>query len=241
MGYEGLLLFSILSLGILGLSSGENIHKGVVSREEFEDLKRLVMGLNEKIEIQEQKLLDQENEINSLKGNVEERDEFIKKMTTLSKENLESKKERCRIVPVPTEAVVAFYAYMSANENSPGVHHTLIYDHEVTNIGNGYSRHSGTFTAPVAGVYVFTWNTFTVTNSGNQYMSIEITLNSQPVGVTFVQGGGDYAGVTGTVVLSIQKNDVIYTRTHKTYVPVGSIRSDNLMRSTFSGWCLSCH
>ncbi|XP_062601236.1 complement C1q-like protein 3 [Saccostrea cucullata] len=265
MGYKNSVIFSILLLGILGISSGENIQRNVVSREEFEDLKKLVQFLNEKVEDQEQRLAEQDIEINTLKRDVQKKDEFIRKMSIISKEKSASKEEidlrghniakrsdseislpgnfkrkLHRIVPAPTESVVAFYAYMSANEINPGAHHTLIYDHEVTNIGNGYSKHSGTFTAPVGGVYVFTWNTFTVANSG-QYMSIEITQNSQPVGATFVQGGGDYAGVTGTVVLSVQKNDVIYTRTHSTYAPHGSIRSDNLMRSTFSGWCLSCH
>ncbi|XP_062601241.1 complement C1q-like protein 4 [Saccostrea cucullata] len=254
--YEALLC-SLLSLGILGISLGENNHRNVVSREEFEDLKRLVQILYEKVEVQQK-------EINDLKRDVKEKDELIEKIATLSIEQLVNRDIRSvrepsvvkkngleehssvdinrkysRIVPAPTESVVAFYAYMSGNENSPSVHHTLIYDHEVTNIGHGYSKHSGIFTAPVDGVYVFAWNTFTVTSG--QYMSIEITLNSQPVGATFPEGGGDYAGVTGIVVLSVQRNDVIYTRTHTTYVPVGSIRSDNLMRSTFSGWCLSCH
>ncbi|XP_062605679.1 complement C1q-like protein 3 [Saccostrea cucullata] len=254
--YEAL-LFSLLSLGILGISMGENNPRNVVSREEFDDLKRLVQVLYEKVEVQQK-------EITALKRDVKEKDEFIAKISKEQPANRDKRSVRessiekkssheerssvdinnkySRIVPAPTESVVAFYAYMSGNENNPSAHHTLIYDHEVTNIGNGYSKHSGIFTAPVDGVYVFTWNTFTVTNNGGQeYMSIEITLNSQPVGATFVQGGGDYAGVTGIIVLSVQKNDVIYTRTHSTYVPHGSIRSDNVMRSTFSGWCLSCH
>ncbi|XP_062605678.1 uncharacterized protein LOC134267495 [Saccostrea cucullata] len=267
MGFKKFVIFSILLSGILGISSEENIHRSVVSREEFEDLKKLVQFLNKKVKGQEQRLVEQEIEINTLKRDVKKKDELITKMSTISKEKSVSKEEMDlrehniakrsdsedslpgnfkrkfnRIVPAPTESVVAFYAYMSSNENNPGAHHILIYDHEVTNIGNGYSKHSGTFTAPVGGVYVFTWNTFTATNiAGHDYMSIEITLNSQPVGANFIGGGGDYGGVTGTVVLSVQKNDVIYTRTHSTEVPKGSIRSDNVMRSTFSGWCLSCN
>lgn len=144
-----------------------------------------------------------------------------------------------RIVPAPTESVIAFYAYMTTTENNPGTHHTIIYDHAVTNIGNGYNRHSGTFTAPVDGVYVFSWTIFM--SGPGDYMSIELTLNSQPVGASFVHGVQDYSTASGTAVLSMQKNDIVFTRTHTTYVPHGSIRSDNLMRSAFTGWCLSCH
>ncbi|XP_022302313.2 uncharacterized protein LOC111110210 [Crassostrea virginica] len=152
--------------------------------------------------------------------------------------NLHNGKE-VRIVPHPTERVVAFYAYMSSYENSPSTHHTLIFDHEVTNVGNGYSKHSGIFTAPIEGIYVFSWTIFL--SLPNQSMSIEITLNSQPVGASFVHGANDYATVSGNAVLYMQKDDVVFTRTHTTYVPHGSIRSDTIMRSAFSGWCISCH
>nr|XP_022301773.1 uncharacterized protein LOC111109824 [Crassostrea virginica] len=152
--------------------------------------------------------------------------------------NLHNGKE-VRIVPHPTESVVAFYAYMSAYENTPSTHHTLIFDHEVTNVGNGYSKHSGIFTAPIEGIYVFSWTIFM--SSPGEYMSIEITLNSQPVGASYLHSVHDYATASGNVVLYMQKDDVVFTRTHTTYVPHGSIRSDNLMRSAFSGWCISCH
>lgn len=64
-------------------------------------------------------------------------------------------------------------------------------------------------------------------------------LNSQPVGASFVQGTNDYSSVTGTAILSMQKNDIVFTRTHATYFPHGSIRGDNLMRTAFTGWWLS--
>lgn len=74
-----------------------------------------------------------------------------------------------------------------------------------------------------------------------EYMSIELTLNNQPVGASYVYGLHDYSSVSGTAALSMQKNDIVFTRTHTTYAPHGSIRSDNFMRTALSGWCISCH
>ncbi|XP_065937223.1 complement C1q tumor necrosis factor-related protein 3 [Magallana gigas] len=225
-------------------------------------MKNVMKMLQEKVQIQEARIVDLEKEIKELKNGNEE---SSKRTMTESRRQVEEakqlqfrspkhqkseaidvqedgvKQERPRVQtdPVPIESVIAFYAYMSTTENNPSTHHTIIYDHDVTNIGNGYNRHSGTFIAPVDGVYVFSWTIFLY--QPGEYMSIELTLNSQPVGASYVQGMHDYSTVSGTAVLSMQKNDIVFTRTHTTYVPHGSIRSDDLMRSTFTGWCLSCH
>ena len=36
-----------------------------------------------------------------------------------------------------------------------GTHHTIIFDLVLSNIGNGYHEHTGIFTAPRSGMYVF--------------------------------------------------------------------------------------
>jgi len=89
---------------------------------------------------------------------------------------------------------------MSTNEVSIGPHHTLIFDHIETNIGNGYNGHLGAFIAPINGVYMFF---YTVFGTHPIYISIEITVNSVARGVIYVENTatpGAYTGCTGVAV-----------------------------------------
>ena len=124
---------------------------------------------------------------------------------------------------------------MSKNEVNTGPHHTLIFDHIETNIGNGYNGHTGIFIAPLNGVYMFFYTTF---GTHPSYMSIEITVNSVARGVIFVDNQAApsvYTGSTGVAVFVLNQGDDCFIRTHSTYSSTGSIRSDNLMRTCFSG------
>ena len=150
--------------------------------------------------------------------------------------------ERCfffiaatRIFKRQETSTVAFYAYMSKNEVSIGPHHTLIFDHIETNIGNGYNGHTGVFIAPLNGVYMFF---YTVFGSHPSYMSIEITVKSVPRGVIYVDNRAtpyDYTGSTGVAVFALNQGDDCFIRTHSTHSSAGYIRSDVLMRTSFSG------
>lgn len=55
---------------------------------------------------------------------------------------------------------VAFYAYISKDFGGVGLHHVFLYDTIETNQGNGYSKHTGTFTAPSTGIYAFCYTAF---------------------------------------------------------------------------------
>jgi len=70
---------------------------------------------------------------------------------------------------------VAFYATMSSSSEHLGQNQEIVFDHAVTNVGNVYNRHHGTFVAPTRGVYFFsvslwdpentkTWGHFMVNN-----------------------------------------------------------------------------
>jgi len=104
-------------------------------------------------------------------------------------------------------STVAFYAYMSKHEINIGPHHTLIFDHIETNIGNGYNGHTGAFIAPLNGVYMFF---YTVFGDHPSYMSIEITVNSVARGVIFVDNQASpsvYTGSTGVAVFVLNQGD----------------------------------
>lgn len=142
-----------------------------------------------------------------------------------------------RILTATPTDIVAFYAYLSNAEINPGQHHIIVYDHVMTNSGNGYSKHTGAFTAPKTGMYVFSWTTFVDPHS---YFSIELINNSVRAGIVFVQGDTTYNGVTGLAVIQLEQGDVVMVRSEPGYTPHGNIYSDNNMKTTFSGWCISC-
>lgn len=52
---------------------------------------------------------------------------------------------------------VAFSTLLSKDQDHIGLSQTIKFDHVLLNDGNGYSVHSGTFTAPTDGVYMFTY------------------------------------------------------------------------------------
>lgn len=62
----------------------------------------------------------------------------------------------------------AFVAYLSGNltnKTGDGTNYTIIFDSTLKNIGTCYNTSTGTFTAPVAGTYIFNMNVF-LTNLG---------------------------------------------------------------------------
>ncbi|VDI79919.1 Hypothetical predicted protein, partial [Mytilus galloprovincialis] len=140
--------------------------------------------------------------------------------------------------PVPTQkAVTAFYAYMSKSENIPGTHHTLIFDTAITNENNGYHPFSGIFIAPEKGIYVFS---FSIRLECHSYGPYELVKNSQVVGVVFsdIRQVCLQDQITGTMVITANKGDDIYVRTHATTSHIGLIPSDDNGRSSFAGWLI---
>ena len=123
---------------------------------------------------------------------------------------------------------------MSKNEQNTGPHHTLMFDFIETNVGNGYNNNTGVFTATEPGVYLFSYTIFP-----NTYLhaSFEIVVNSVSRGAIFVgpPTHQTYISSTGVAVFSLKTGDVCYIRTHSSYASSGTIRSDDLMRSSFSG------
>lgn len=132
---------------------------------------------------------------------------------------------------------VAFYAYMSATESLPSIHHILVFNAIKTNIGEGYNKHSGMFTAPAAGVYVLTC---TIYSGDHGATAFGIFVNDGMVGSTFGETddvGGDYDSETAIVVVSLNQNDDVYIRsTIRCTTNIESIAHDT--RTSFAGWKL---
>ncbi|KAK3083202.1 hypothetical protein FSP39_016604 [Pinctada imbricata] len=144
----------------------------------------------------------------------------------------------------PTQAAsnsYAFYAYMSNDMPAPSPHHTFIYDHVVTNEGGHYNHHSGIFTVPQSGVYVFSATTISDVNAVILY---EIVKNSSQFSIGLTNSASIRNFHTGTLigVIYAEKDDIIYVRSQApggAGQSHGSARSQDWARTSFCGWRLS--
>ena len=132
--------------------------------------------------------------------------------------------------------MVAFFGYFSSNHLISDAAYILAFDTVITNVGNAYHPHSGTFIAPRSGLYVFTW---TIRQYGTNYHTTELTVNNNIVNAIHLNPGNTIDGtVTGTVVVHVNQGDDVLVRTSSNYNN-GYIYSDKFGRSSFAGWILN--
>lgn len=131
--------------------------------------------------------------------------------------------------------MVAFYAYLSSDTSASVDYHIILFDTVITNVGNAYHPHMGTFIAPRAGIYVFTW---TIRLYGNAYFMTELVVNNVVVNWIFLGTHNNIDGsVTGTAVVHVNQGDDVLIRTGPHHHS-GSIISNNDGKSSFAGWIL---
>lgn len=135
---------------------------------------------------------------------------------------------------MPVESV-AFFARFSSNTPAGINHHILVFDKVITNVGNAYHSHTGTFIAPRSGLYVFTWTIRLYTTS---YHSTELLVDNNVVNVVYFNLANTVDGsVTGTAVVHVNQGDDAFIRTGT--VNGGDIVTDVNGYSSFAGWILA--
>ncbi|XP_060567975.1 complement C1q tumor necrosis factor-related protein 3-like [Ruditapes philippinarum] len=83
-------------------------------------------------------------------------DESFKETSTKSQVSPKKRGQQHKMVGrASVESKVAFFATVTTQLEHLGKDQDIIFDHAVTNVGNGYLPHHGTFVAPVSGTYVF--------------------------------------------------------------------------------------
>lgn len=127
-----------------------------------------------------------------------------------------------KTVPVDT---VAFFAYLSTDTPASVAHHILTFDTVITNVGNAYHSHQGTFFAPRTGINVFTW-TIRLTNYSKQ--TTELLVNNNVIYWIYFNSNDSVDGsVTGTAVVQVNQGDDVLIRTGSRF-HTGTIKSDHV-------------
>ena len=132
--------------------------------------------------------------------------------------------------------IIAFHAYVNdGNYHSRLSAGSLLnFDGVRTNLGGGYNR--GSFTAPVSGCYVFTWNI----RCSSCNIPTNLLVNGNVVGAidatTYAVNG--HATPTGIVVVQVSAGDTVMVRIASGYTPTNNLNSNHWHYSTFSGWLL---
>nr|XP_011446621.2 uncharacterized protein LOC105341679 [Crassostrea gigas] len=88
----------------------------------------------------------------------------------------------------------------------------VVYDKVFCNYGNAYNPHSGIFTAPCAGLYIFTWSSVV---APKKVFDSEILLNGKRKGLGNCnnENGSWYENCANTVPLVLNEGDKVNIRT----------------------------
>ncbi|XP_053402945.1 uncharacterized protein LOC128558120 [Mercenaria mercenaria] len=106
----------------------------------------------------------------------------------------------------------------------------IVFDTEVVDEGDGYSKTDGIYVVPVTGTYVFTWTVF---SQNHQWFRADIIIDGVSKGWILADSDNDQA--TGIVIARVNAGNHVFIRRDK---GDGCNLHDDLTRSTFSGWKL---
>lgn len=136
------------------------------------------------------------------------------------------------VVPVD---IVAFFAYLSSMTPASVAHYIFKFDIVVTNVGNAYHPHMGTFIAPRSGLYVLTW---TIRVNSNSYQTTELVVNNNVVSLLHFNPNNNVNGrVSSTTLVHANQGDDVLIRTNADH-HTGNVESNPWGRSSFAGWIL---
>ncbi|XP_040916421.1 uncharacterized protein LOC121197089 isoform X2 [Toxotes jaculatrix] len=109
---------------------------------------------------------------------------------------------------------------------------TLIFSKTICNIGQAYNQTAGVFTAPVRGVYFFS---FTAADYLKGYMGLYLYRNNQPIIFNLnLNDHGGYASMSNAVALQLEEGDQVRLSLPASY----RLYDDSRNFSVFSGFLL---
>ncbi|XP_062605008.1 complement C1q-like protein 3 [Saccostrea cucullata] len=109
----------------------------------------------------------------------------------------------------------AFTALLSGLNNNYGSGQTIVYDNVKVNTGGCYSGSNGIFTAPVAGIYFFSWSTMT---SPNVPLDTALVLNAASNYRVYLKGvasPNSYSLFSQSTVVQLAPGDRVWIVAYK--------------------------
>ncbi|XP_060601770.1 heavy metal-binding protein HIP-like [Ruditapes philippinarum] len=183
---------------------------------------------------QQQKIDLLEEEIVQLLRNEAEKDKLILELSTSAqKYETETRDNVLRKREFSNEITVAFFAGLTHSIQHAGENQNVVFDHVETNEGNGYNPHHGVFTAPVAGIYVFTTSIMTI--SGRKIC--EVVVNGVSKAQVYTHGDGHYDHGAQTVIVNLKKGDDVAIQIVEHNLD-NTIHGESPPYTTFSGFLL---
>lgn len=112
---------------------------------------------------------------------------------------------------------------MKDNLENMKTRETVIFNQVSLNEGKAYDTNSGKFTAPIDGVYFFSWGILT---DNGKYFVTEIVRNSIPVAYNYTDGRGRQRGAgnimtSSNALIKMKKGDEVWIRTYLNYGQLG--------------------
>ncbi|XP_071178044.1 complement C1q-like protein 4 [Mytilus edulis] len=115
-----------------------------------------------------------------------------------------------------TSSQVAFYAALRHSVHAMDPHHAVVFDDVFTSTSpDVYNDVNGMFTAPVSGLYCFSW---TNNVDATDYQSTELVLEGKPMAWAYADTKGDqneddYGSSSQTILLKVDKGQHVWIRT----------------------------
>ncbi len=104
-----------------------------------------------------------------------------------------------------SESTVAFSVYKENTDHlTISAGSILVFDQVIINVGGGYNKVSGAFTAPVHGIYSFTLNFMTL---GDSQTGLGIDVNDERLCTAYEASRSGMASCTA--ITELQKDDVV--------------------------------
>ncbi|XP_063420453.1 complement C1q-like protein 4 [Mytilus trossulus] len=137
------------------------------------------------------------------------------------------------LVPQQETDIVAFSATLN-HVVTLGTHQAIEYDNVITNIGHAYDARHGHFIVPFKGLYLISVTGY---NSPAVNVFLELVRNSQVIFNMYSDGrGGGQSGLTETLILSLDKGDMVWVRGRSSGNDIYGFPTENC--NSFSGYSL---